>query len=64
MLRLLRWMLRQELKTVKLRKDETLIVCIKEDLSQEDLETFVSSIPKKISEKVVFIGGVDTVIVA
>jgi hypothetical protein len=52
------------LRTVVLKKDETLVICIKQSLTQDELESFVDTIPQKLGDKVVFIGDVDKIIVA
>jgi len=62
--RFVSWVLRNELRTLKLKRDETFVVCIREDLTQDELEEFTDTMTEKLGDKVVFIGGVDKVLIA
>jgi len=61
---LLKVLLHKQIKFMKLHKDETLVVCISEEMTQKDLGDFIKDIPEKLGDKVVFIGGVDKIIIA
>lgn len=64
MKRLHKWALRNYMDSVVLRKDETLVITLKSEVSQKELEELASVVKEKIGEKVVIIGGVDKIIVA
>ena len=59
-----RWLLKKYLTITKLKKDETIVIAFKEELSQRMLESISEELIELLGEKVVLIGGVDKIIVA
>lgn len=56
-------MLRKYLDIIKIKEGETIVIAIKEDVTQKELESLAEDIKEHFGEKVVIIGGVDKVIV-
>lgn len=62
--RVQRWALRNYLDAVVIREDETLVITIKSEVTQKELEELADLVKQTLGEKVVIIGGVDKIIVA
>jgi len=64
MKRLHKWALKNYMDSVVIRKDETLVITLRSEVSREELNELADLVKDKIGEKVVIIGGVDKIIVA
>ena len=58
-----RWLLRKVVKTTILKKDETIVFAFRDEFKVEDLERISEEFQEILGDKVVFIGGVDKIIV-
>jgi len=58
------WILRKYLDTITIGKDESLIIAIKSEVTQKQLEEMAKVIKKTVGDRVVLIGDVDNIIVA
>jgi len=58
------WILRKYLETITIGKDESLIIAIKSEVTQKQLEEMAKVIKKTVGDRVVLIGDVDNIIVA
>lgn len=57
------WLVRRFLKTYKFRRDDTILIAVKSNVTENELEEIAEFLGETLGDNVALVGGVDKVVI-